>query len=166
MSRADVRRVSRIGDWARKCRTKDRPDFRGNWSRNCRGLGIIPVALQEAATTLRDRGCQVLYLSPYSSVIGPQSNRAGLFKAESPPRTNWRASIATSAIAEIGARGGLDTLLPEQIARRAAFHRLVRKVFVDAHTWIASSRTYHASALNSGQSFTTSWLYLECCNWA
>ena len=32
-----------------------------------------------------------------------------------------------------------------------AFHRSVQKVFVDAHTRVASSQTYHASALNSGK---------------
>jgi len=47
---------------------------------------------------------------------------------------------------------GRNTLLPERIARRAALHGLVQKVFVDAHTWIASSLAYHASAQNCGQS--------------
>jgi len=47
---------------------------------------------------------------------------------------------------------GRNTLLPERIARRAAFHRLVQKVFVDAHTRVSSFQTYHTSAQNSGQS--------------
>lgn len=43
-----------------------------------------------------------------------------------------------------------DAGLTKQIARRAAFHQPVQKVFVDAHTWVSSQSSYHVSAQNSG----------------
>ncbi|WP_139284952.1 hypothetical protein [Acidocella aminolytica] len=39
-----------------------------------------------------------------------------------------------------------------QITRRTPGHQLIRKVFVDAHTWFSYSSNYHVSAKNSGYS--------------